>query len=145
MRYIFNASDIVHYRFPTHTNDLLYGREDAVTTETFFVVLEPGEAPPLHMHPDVEQVFFVIAGRGELQIGPAESAERFSVGPGDVVRVPPGTFHRVLNEDASPLRYLSVDAFAGARLADEPTWDSHVRALCAANGWDFDRVKQRME
>ena len=51
------------------------------------VVLEPGEAPPLHAHHDTEQVFYVLSGSGELQIG-AAPGERFPVGPGDLVRIP---------------------------------------------------------
>jgi len=28
----------------------------------------------------------------------------------------------------------------GGRPKDEPTWKSHVRAMCAQNGWDFEAV-----
>lgn len=56
------------------------------------VVLEPGEAPPLHMHNDTEQVFYVIRGSGCLQIG-RDTVERFDVKPGDLVRIPRGTWH----------------------------------------------------
>ena len=37
--------------------------EDAARAEAFFVILEPGEAPPIHTHHDAEQVFFVLEGR----------------------------------------------------------------------------------
>ena len=30
----------------------------------------------------------------------------------------------------------------GARPADEPTWDDHVRGICADKGWDFASVKR---
>jgi mannose-6-phosphate isomerase-like protein (cupin superfamily) len=143
MRYVFNANEVVRYRYPTHTNDLLYGREDASATETFIVVLEPGEAPPLHIHRDTEQVFYVIAGAGELQVGEGAGAETLRMKVGDVVRIPPATWHTVCNTGAEPMRYLSVDAFAEGRPAAEPTWDSHVQVLCAEQGWDFDAVRQR--
>ncbi len=38
--------------------------------------------------------------------------------------------------------YLSIDCFTAGPPAEEPTWDSHVRQMCATNGWAFDEVKQ---
>lgn len=142
MRYVFSQDQTIRYRYPTHTNDLLYGREEATTTEAFVVVLEPDEAPPLHVHPDVEQVFFMIEGSGLLQVGEGAEAQTFRLNPGDIVRIPPHTPHAVRNDGKTPVRYLSVDAFAGPPPDDEPTWDSHVAALCRAQGWDFAKVKQ---
>ncbi len=42
------------------------------------VVLEPKEAPPLHVHHDTEQVFYVMRGAGTLYIG-AGASQRFRV------------------------------------------------------------------
>lgn len=102
-------------------------------------MLEPGETPPLHVHDDTEQIFYIMEGRGLLQIG--ESAERYAVKPGDVVRIPPYTYHRIFCDGTQPLKYLSVDCFVGGRPKEEPTWDSHVCTNCQLNGWDFERVK----
>src|SRR5690242_10392160 len=63
-RYVFSTNDTIRYRFPTHTNDLVMDRSEAETSEAFMVVLEPGEAPPLHQHDDTEQVFYVVRGTG---------------------------------------------------------------------------------
>lgn len=141
MRYVFNQEETIRYRYPTHVNDLLYGREEAATTETFFVVLDPGEAPPLHVHPDVEQVFYMIEGTGELQIGKDDAKQVFTLRPGDVVRVPPGTHHSVYNPTQAVVRYLAVDAFSGPRDPNEPTWDSHAEALSNTYGWDWSKIK----
>jgi oxalate decarboxylase/phosphoglucose isomerase-like protein (cupin superfamily) len=65
-----------------------------------------------------------------------------SLEPGDLVRIPPGTLHRVPCVGDEPLRYLVIDCFPGGRPANEPTWESHVRAVCAANGWSFDEVER---
>lgn len=138
-KFVFSTKETVHYRFPTHVNDLVMDRSQAATSEVFIVVLEPGEAPPLHVHDDTEQIFYVLQGAGLLQIG--ESAERHAVRPGDVVRIPPRTYHRIFCDGAKPLRYLSVDCFVGGRPHDEPTWDSHVKAVCKLNGWDFAAAK----
>lgn len=138
-KYIFSTSDTLRYRFPTHINDLVMDRAEAETSEVFIVVLEPGQAPPLHVHHDTEQIFYVIEGEGRLQID--ESEERLPVKPGDVVRIPPHTYHRIFCEGAKSLRYLSVDCFVGGKPQAEPTWDSHVREICKINGWDFEKVK----
>jgi quercetin dioxygenase-like cupin family protein len=140
-KYVFSTTETVHYRFPTHVNDLVMDRADAETSEVFVVVLEPGEGPPLHVHHDTEQIFYVLEGAGVLQIG--DAGQSYPVRAGDVVRIPPHTPHRI--ECASPrtLRYLSVDCFVGGRPADEPTWESHVRTMCVQNGWDLEQVRRR--
>jgi mannose-6-phosphate isomerase-like protein (cupin superfamily) len=140
MRYVFDTKNAIHYRFPTHTNDLVMDRSEAETSEAFLVVLEPGEAPPLHVHDDTEQVFYVLQGAGTLQIGP-DPGEPFPVTPGNLVRIPRGSLHRIFCEGIEPLVYLSVDCFVGGRPQAEPTWESHVRVMCEKNGWDFGKVR----
>ncbi|MGQ9839987.1 MAG: cupin domain-containing protein [Anaerolineae bacterium] len=144
MRYVFRATETTTYRFPTHINELLYGREEAAATEAFIVVLGPGEAPPLHKHPEAEQVFYVIEGSGLLQIAAGQTGigQQYRLSAGDLVRVPPDTWHSVYNDGSTPLRYLSVDAFVGGKPTDELSWDEHVKAICAMNGWAFEAVKQ---
>jgi mannose-6-phosphate isomerase-like protein (cupin superfamily) len=145
-KYVFDTAETVRYRFPTHTNDLVLDRADAETSEAFLVVLEPGEAPPLHVHHDTEQIFYVISGEGELQVGAGERdapAPGFPVRPTNLVRIPPHAWHRIFCRGDRPLVYLSVDCFLAGRPKDEPTWESHVRVMCANNGWDFDSVVRR--
>ena len=52
MNYVFSTTDTIVYRFPTHVNELVLDRSESTVTEVFITVLEPGEAPPLHKHPD---------------------------------------------------------------------------------------------
>jgi len=139
VRYVFPTARTKRYRFPTHANLLVMDRAEAVASEAFITVMEPGESPPLHEHPDTEQVFYVLSGRGRLEVGPDAEAVG-ELAPGDLVRIPPGTLHRVPCVGDEPLRYLVVDCFPGGRPAQEPTWDDHVRAVCEGNGWDFAEV-----
>jgi len=141
-RYVFSTADTIRYRFPTHTNELVMDRAEATASEAFLVALEPGEAPPLHAHHDTEQVFYMLRGAGTLQIGDSPP-QYFPVKPGDLARIPPRTLHLVRNDGGEALVYLSVDCFVGGKSQDEPTWDSHVRALCAEQGWDFDQIRAR--
>ncbi len=138
-RYVFSTAETIRYRYPTHENDLVLDRAEAATTEVFVVVLEPGEAPPLHQHDDAEQIFYILDGTGTLTIG--EPAQNFNVTTGDVVRIPPHTRHSIKCDGARTLRYLSVDAFVGEKDPSEPTWDAHVKTLCDRFGWDFSQVK----
>jgi oxalate decarboxylase/phosphoglucose isomerase-like protein (cupin superfamily) len=139
--YVFHARDAIRYRFPTHTNDLIMDRADATTSEAFFVILDPGEAPPFHVHPDAEQVFFVLDGQAEMTVREPGGPTTVALARGDFVRTPPGLYHAVRNTGKGRFTYLSIDCFTAGPTADEPTWDAHVRAMCELNGWDFDAVK----
>ena len=138
MQFVFPTTHTKHYRFPTHVNDLVVDRADSETSEVFIVVLEPGEAPPLHQHDDTEQVFFILEGEGVLRVG-AEQME-YAVRPTDVVRIPPKTLHSIQCNGAKVLRYLAIDCFVAGRPNDEPTWDSHVRVMCQREWWDYQKV-----
>lgn len=139
-RYVFHPGDAMRYRFPTHVNDLIMDRADGAASEAFFVVLEPGEAPPVHTHHDAEQVFFVLEGQGDLGVG--EPMEHHPLRPGDFVRTPPGVPHQVSCVGDARFVYLSIDCFTAGPPADEPTWDSHVEAMCRTNGWDVGTVRR---
>ena len=140
MNYVFSTKELQRYRFPTHINDLVMDRSEALASEVFVVVIEPGGAPPLHQHDDTEQIFYVLEGQGRLEIG--EKNERFLVKPGDVIRIPIATPHTINNTGTSILRYLVIDCFPGGRPDAEPTWDAHVQTICRENGWDYSEVRE---
>lgn len=138
MQYVFSTTQTRRYRFPTHTNELVMDRSEATSSEVFMVELAPGEAPPLHRHDDTEQVFYILQGQGSLEIG--RDGHQYPVEAGDVVRIPPGTFHRIFCQGDNPLRYLAVDCFPAGRPEAEPTWDAHVAGVCREQGWDYDQI-----
>ncbi len=138
MKYIFSTSETKRYRFPTHINDLVMDRSQATASEVFIVVIEPGGAPPMHQHDDTEQVFYVLQGKGALEIGSEQ--EQFAVTPGDVVRIPVATPHRIHCLGQEPLHYLAIDCFPGSRPDAEPTWDAHVQTVCRQQGWEYEEV-----
>jgi mannose-6-phosphate isomerase-like protein (cupin superfamily) len=141
MMYIFPTRDLIRYRFPTHINDLVMDRSEARFSEVFIVVIEPGKAPPLHVHHDTEQIFYVIDGSGTLTIG-KDHPQDLPVNTGDVVRIPVGEWHSIKADPDKVLKYLAVDCFGSIRNEDEPTWDSHVKVLCKEQGWDYETVRQ---
>jgi len=53
----------------------------------------PGHTHKLHMHPNQEEVIFVLSGKGITEI----QGERKEIGPGSVVFVPAGEPHTTSN------------------------------------------------
>lgn len=140
MNYVFSTETTRRYRFPTHINDLVMDRSEATASEVFIVIIESGGAPPLHQHDDTEQVFYILKGEGQLEIGTEQ--ERFVVKPGDIVRIPVATPHAIHSTGPGALQYLAIDCFPSSRPEAEPTWDAHVRTVCSAQGWDYDEVRE---
>ena len=142
MRYVFSTTDTTVYRFPTHVNELVLDRSESTVTEVFIVVLEPGEAPPLHKHPDTEQVFYMLQGEGELRVG----ARRRGALPGQAGRRgahPAG--HVAQDRQRRQRRYplcqrRRLPRRHGPRTNRRGT--TTCVAICAAKGWDFASVKR---
>ena len=57
------------------------------------VTIEAGASNPLHLHDNAEEVLYLIEGALEHRVGD----EWFTMGPGDVVRVPMGVKHQGRN------------------------------------------------
>ncbi len=49
----------------------------------------PGQATERHYHRESEELYYLLEGSGEIELG----GERCAVGPGDAVLIPPGTLH----------------------------------------------------
>jgi mannose-6-phosphate isomerase-like protein (cupin superfamily) len=64
--------------------------------------LEPGEATERHYHAEAEEIYYVVEGRGEMEL----DGERRLVGVGDAVLIPPGAWHQILAWDEGQLRFL---------------------------------------
>jgi mannose-6-phosphate isomerase-like protein (cupin superfamily) len=58
------------------------------------------QATQRHYHRATEEIYFVLAGRGEMEV----DGERREVGPGDAVLIPPGAWHEI--RALEPLRFL---------------------------------------
>jgi quercetin dioxygenase-like cupin family protein len=59
-----------------------------------------GRVPSSHAHPEQEELFTVLEGRMRFRVG----GRRVIAGPGDTVRVPPGTVHHFANASHQPAR-----------------------------------------
>jgi oxalate decarboxylase/phosphoglucose isomerase-like protein (cupin superfamily) len=65
-----------------------------------------------HRHEGQEEVYFFVSGYGKMIVG-EEDSDPFTVGPGDVVLIPDGAFHRVINDGDSHMLFNCV--FQGTR------------------------------
>ena len=65
-----------------------------------------------HRHAGQEEVYFFVQGHGKMIVG-EETDAPFAVGPGDVVLIPDGAFHRVINDGEMNMLFNCV--FDGKR------------------------------
>ena len=108
-RYITHLKDLVAYIPPGHSRTTNYrllgpGPGGSDRLEVILGQIEyRGQADP-HVHPDLEQAFFVLEGKAVVEIaGQAEV-----VGPDDFVYLPPAAPHRITPLEGSPLRILII-------------------------------------
>jgi mannose-6-phosphate isomerase-like protein (cupin superfamily) len=65
------------------------------------LLLAPGgKVPSTHAHPEQEECFTVLAGQMRFRV----AGRRVIAGPGDTVRIPPGTVHHFANPGRVPAR-----------------------------------------
>src|SRR6266545_6364679 len=64
----------------------------------------PGSMQAVHGHPDSEQVYVIVRGRGVMQVGD----EMEEVSEGTLVFCPPGAGHAIRNTGDSPLVFVSA-------------------------------------
>jgi oxalate decarboxylase/phosphoglucose isomerase-like protein (cupin superfamily) len=71
-----------------------------------------GQSTRGHRHAGQEEVYFFVQGAGKMIVGD-ESDEPFSVSAGDIILIPDGAFHRVINDGEMNLIFNCV--FDGKR------------------------------
>jgi mannose-6-phosphate isomerase-like protein (cupin superfamily) len=63
-----------------------------------------GSEQAVHEHPDAEQVYVIVRGRGVMQVGD----DTREVDEGSLVFVPPGAGHAIKNASGEPLVFVSA-------------------------------------
>ena len=65
---------------------------------------EPGSMQAVHGHPDNEQIYVIVRGRGVMQV----ADEMQEVGEGTLLYIPPGAAHAIKNTSDEPLVFVSA-------------------------------------
>jgi mannose-6-phosphate isomerase-like protein (cupin superfamily) len=73
------------------------------------ITKQPGEGPPLHVHADEDDAFYILDG----EIVVVVDEDEVVVGPGTFVLVPPGVPHTFANRTNAVARIVNVHAPAG--------------------------------
>lgn len=131
------------YYFPTHDNLLVMDRANAETCEAFIVQVAPEKFTHRHIHDDTEQIFYILSGKGRLDLERGGKKESFMLNPKDFVHVPRNCFHQTFCEGTDSLKYLAIDCFPNGHNPEEPTWDSHARVVCKMKNWNYDEARIR--
>jgi mannose-6-phosphate isomerase-like protein (cupin superfamily) len=69
-----------------------------------WVECEPGSQQDLHAHPESEQAYVIVAGKGTMIV----AAEERAVDPGTLVFIPPRTDHAIRADRGERLIYVSA-------------------------------------
>jgi uncharacterized cupin superfamily protein len=111
-------------RIAVGRSSLLLKGTAASSDGTFFLsetTVEPGfPGPPLHLHRELHDLFYVLDGTLALRV----DAETVAAGAGTFACFPPGTVHTFSNRGDRPVRFLNFNTPAG--------WEGYMRELGAA-------------
>jgi len=83
--------------------ELLAYRNSCIRNQTLAEARLPvGRSTTPHRHIKTEEIYFILAGEGRMQLGD----ETRPVGPGDAIAIPPGETHQMTNTGGEVLRFL---------------------------------------
>lgn len=100
-----NVADVPSFitKDGSEIRELLAHRNSCIRNQSLAEARIPaGGCTAAHFHPQTEEIYYILAGRGEMVVG----GERRPVQPGDAVAIPPGAVHQLINQGNEPLRIL---------------------------------------
>jgi len=87
--------------------ELLAHRNSAIRQQSLAEArLAVGAATIPHHHAVTEEIYYILAGSGDMTLGDDTRA----VGPGDAIAIPPGLRHTIRNTGSSELVFLCTCA-----------------------------------
>ncbi|MFW6137993.1 MAG: cupin domain-containing protein [Spirochaetota bacterium] len=120
MKYVNNIEDMQPDTCDRSLRFAVKNREKKTLRDTYFLI-DPEESPSKnlkmgftivyaggkttgHSHPDHEEVYYVLQGKGRMEVGETQ----YEVNTGDALYVPFGLFHTTYNTGILPLHLLWV-------------------------------------
>lgn len=83
--------------------ELLSHRNSSIRNQSLAeATIGPGVITDAHYHPQSEEIYYILAGCGEMKIG----NETQNVSAGDAIAIPPGAIHQIRNSGDVPLKLL---------------------------------------
>jgi len=104
---------------------VLLPREETECTEVVLEKYPPGVEFPLNSHEEMEQLYYILRGRGLMTI----DDEQAEVKMGDLVLIPRRAQHAIKNIGEEEMSYLCFDLFPEGYPEGEETWAGHERAI----------------
>ena len=84
------------------------------------MILPPGNEGPLHLHTDVEEIFFVLEGALTCIWGDGKSEIERKLAPRDMVWIPAGIWRGVRNDGSTDAVFLTLLGAQKPKLPDYP-------------------------
>jgi mannose-6-phosphate isomerase-like protein (cupin superfamily) len=120
MKYIVNIEDMKADEDQRALRHAVKDRQDETLRDTYFLI-DPDDSPSKnlkmgytivyptgkttgHAHDDMEEVYFILSGKGKMVVGEDE----FPIQAGDAFYVPFGEYHVTYNTGIQPLAILWV-------------------------------------
>ncbi len=100
-----NLADVAAFttKDGSEIRELLAYRNSVIQRQSLAEARLPiGGSTQEHYHPNTEEIYFILEGRGRMRI---ENEVR-EIGPGDSIAIPPGEKHKIWNAGVAPLRFL---------------------------------------
>lgn len=109
-----NVAEAAHFSADARVNEEIMATPGLVTRMNCY---EPGQVTPMHMHPEEDEILYIVEGEGV--VGFAERAD-LSVRAGDLVCLPSDQFHRITAgpDTRMVLIYFMKPDYKSARPAD---------------------------
>ena len=118
-RFICNVDDVETWVLPWGHIKLLSEPKDDMTAA--IVNCFPGAGHERHNHPGSAELLFVLEGEGDQTIEIEGKIEKQRIKKGDLVTIPPKTFHSTINAGAAPLVLLAIYQI-NQKLVRDPGW-----------------------
>lgn len=102
---VFNLGDVPAFttKDGSEIRELLAYRNSCIRNQSLAEARLPvGAATEPHRHLVTEEIYYVVAGTGQMRIGD----ECRLVGPGDAIAIPPGSDHQMTNVGDCVLKFL---------------------------------------
>lgn len=106
---IFNSSDFYQPTDGEPIRSVVTESKDAVVVTWY---IKPGQKISPHIHPNGQDTWTILTGKGEYYLDHEGTAKAIAVG--DVVVAPMGCVHGVFNNGDEPLVFISVVSPADA-------------------------------